>query len=231
MREILLAGAALVWLGACATAPAEPTGSEDTVVAEDALSDVGDTGSVETIIVEQTEFELAMASVDQLVAAQNEQTAIDRLTQLLGKPELTDDEKQIALLKRGTIRMSDRGYDTWSAIEDFEEIVDTYGADALDGVATEKLDQARGKATSLNFKIQQPDVSRVEKFQAMFDLGDHQEAVDLMLATNLNPGNDYLVAMYQIGWLCDGEGYTGPVYPATEPDGTDRSLQFCDFGK
>jgi len=159
------------------------------------------------------------------------ETAIDRLTQLLGQPTLTDEEKQVALLKLGTIRMSDRGFDTWQAISNFEEIVNTYGDDALDGVAQEKLGEARGKATSLNFLIGQTDTSRVEKFQAMFELGDHQEAVDLMLANNLNPGNDYLIAMYQIGWLCEGEGFTGPVYSATEPDGTGRSLQFCDFGK
>ena len=228
MKRILLAGAAFAILGACATAPSEPTSD---VVTEDTMMETGEAGSVETILVEKSEFDLAMESVETLVEGKNEQAAIDRLTQLLGRPDLTDQEKQVALLRRGTIRLSERGYDTWSAIKDFEEIIAEYGDDALDGVAMEQLDAARGKATSLNFKIQQPDISRVEKFQAMFQLGDHQEAVDLMLATNLNPGNDYLIAMYQIGWLCDGEGFTGPVYPATEPDGTGRSLQFCDFGK
>lgn len=229
MKRILLAGAAFAVLGACATAPVED--AEEVIIAEETAAEETDAGSAEVIIVEKTDFDLAMESVDQLVAGQNEQAAIDRLTQLLGNPALSDEEIQIALLKRGTIRMSDRGYDTWEAIADFEEIIAKFGPDALDGVAQEKLDEARGKATSLNFKTQQPGVSRVEKFQAMFDLGDHEEAVDLMLATNLNPGNDYLVAMYQIGWLCEGEGFTGPVYPATEPDGTNRSLQFCDFGK
>ena len=226
MKRLLLASCALGLLGACATAPAE-----DTPVVEDIAAGDVDAGSVETIIVERTDFDLAMDSVDVLVAAKNEQAAIDRLMQLLGQPDLTDQEKQVALLKLGTIRMSSRGYDTWQAIANFEEIIDTYGADALDGVAQEKLEEARGKATSLNFIISQPETSRVQQFQAMFELGDHQEAVDLMLESNLNPGNDYLIAMYQIGWLCEGEGFTGPIYPATEPDGTGRRLQFCDFGK
>lgn len=225
MRRILLAGAAFAVLGACASAPTE---SVDKVAAEETVSD---TGSAQIIIVERSDFELAMETVDTLVAAGNEQAAIDRLTQLLGRVDLTDEEKQMALLKRGNIRLSERGYDTWSAIKDFEEIVTEFGDDALGGEAMEQLGTARGKATSLNFLIQQPDVSRVEKFQAMFQLGDHQEAVDLMLATNLNPGNDYLIAMNQIGWLCEGEGFTGPVYPVTETDGSTRSLQFCDFGK
>lgn len=228
MKQILFAGAALAVLGACASTPAETT---DTAAVEEAIVDTVDTGSVETIIIEKTDFDRAMESVDILVEAKNEQAAIDRLTQLLGQPGLSDKETQIALLKRGEIRLSDRGFDTWSAIKDFEEIVNLFGEDALEGVAQEQLNTARGKATSLNFSVQQPDISRVEKFQAMFQLGDHQEAVDLMLATNLNPGNDYLIAMYQIGWLCEGEGFTGPVYTATEPDGSPRSLQFCDFGK
>ena len=228
MKRILLAGAALMALGACASTTAD---TAETLAADEAVLETVDTGSAETIIVEKTDFDLAMESVETLVEGKNEQAAIDRLTQLLGQPGLSEQETQIALLRRGTIRLSDRGYDTWAAISDFEEIVNTYGVDALDGVAQEQLDTARGKATSLNFNIQKPEISRVEKFQAMFQLGDHQEAVDLMLATNLNPGNDYLVAMYQIGWLCEGEGFTGPVYAATEPDGTDRSLQFCDFGK
>ena len=227
MKRIFLAGAALAILGACASAPTENAGD---VVAEETTTS-SDAGSAQTILVEKSDFELAMETVDTLVAAKNEQAAIDRLTQLLGRVDLTDEEKQMALLTRGEIRLSERGYDTWSAIKDFEEIVAEFGDDALDGAAMKQLQTARGKADSLNFLIQQPDISRVEKFQAMFQLGDHQEAVDLMLATNLNPGNDYLIAMNQIGWLCEGEGFTGPTYPVTELDGSNRNLQFCDFGK
>lgn len=228
MKRIFLAGAAFGILAACATASVEPA---DDGVIEETMTETGDAGSVETILIEKSEFDLAMETVETLVEAKNEQTAIDRLTQLLGRPDLTDEEKQIALLKRGTIRLSDRGFDTWSAIKDFEELTNTYGDEALDGVAMEQLHTARGKATSLSSLIQQAEISRVEKFRAMFQLGDHQEAVDLMLATNLNPGNEYLIAMEQIGWLCEGEGYTGPIYAATSHDGNDMNLQFCDFGK
>ena len=228
MKRILFAGAALAVLGACASTPTDSAG--DSVSAE-TVEETSDAGSAQVILIEKSDFELAMETVETLLDAKNEQAAIDRLTQLLGNPDLTDDEKQIALLKRGTIRLSERGYDTWSAIRDFEEIIAEFGDDALDGVAMKHLGTARGKADSLNFVIQQPDISRVEKFQAMFQLGDHQEAVDLMLATNLNPGNDYLIAMSQIGWLCEGEGYTGPIYPVTDIDGKFRNLQFCDFGK
>ena len=228
MKRIFLAGAALAILGACASPPTDNSGE---VMAESTTTEAGETSSVETIIVEKSDFDLAMQTVDTLVAAGNEQAAIDRLTQLLGRVDLTDEEKQMALLKRGKIRLSERGYDTWSAIKDFEEIIAEFGDDALDGAAMAQLETARGKADSLNFVIQQPDISRVEKFQAMFQLGDHQEAVDLMLATNLNPGNDYLIAMNQIGWLCEGEGFTGPVYAVSDMDGNTRNLQFCDFGK
>jgi len=228
MKNVILAGCALGLLAACATAPADT--ADGSTVSGESLS-TGEAGSAQTILVEKSGFDLAMDSVDVLVAAGNEQTAIDRLMQLIGEPDLTDQEKQVALLKLGTIRMSPRGYDVWQAITNFEEITSTYGEDALDGAAQAKLEEARGKATSLNFLINQPETTRLQKFEAMFALGDHQEAVDLMLENSLTPGNDYLIAMYQIGWLCEGEGFTGPIYSATEPDGTNRSLQFCDFGK
>lgn len=231
MKYVLSAGIAFAVLSGCATAPVETT-EEVAVVTETKVEET--VGAVEVapiVTVEKSSFELAMESVDTLVANGGEQVAINRLTQLLGDPNVSADEKKTALFRRGTIRMSERGFDTLGAVDDFQEIISRFGAGEFDGAAASNLDVANGKATSLRSLVEQPSTSRLDKFRALFDLGDHQEAVDLMLATNLNPGNDYLVAMYQIGWLCEGEGFTGPVYAATEPDGTGRNLQFCDFGK
>ncbi|MEL6664420.1 MAG: hypothetical protein AAFR33_15615, partial [Pseudomonadota bacterium] len=84
---------------------------------------------------------------------------------------------------------------------------------------------------SLNFLLEQGNLSRTERFETLFRLGQHQDAMDYMLANNLKPSNDYLVDMYQMGFLCEGDEYGGPVYDAVEPDGTPRALQYCDFGK
>jgi len=225
MKHLFLAAASFALITACASTTTVDPAPEDNapaVITDQTKTEDGTT---------KTSFELAMETVDELVNGKNEQAAISRLETLLGDPALSDLEKQQALFRLGSIKFDDRGYDVWGAIADFEELVETYGEDALDGTAQDMLNTARGKATSLNFAKDQAETTRTKKFELMFDLGDHQEAIDLMLATGLTPSNDYLVAMYQIGYLCDGEGFTGPAYSATEPDGTARSLQFCDFGK
>jgi len=225
MKHLFLAAASAVLIAACATPVTDPAPEETTT--EVVVPDETKTADGVT----KTAFELAMETVDDLVTGKNEQAAITRLETLLGDPALSDLEKQQALFRLGSIKFDERGYDVWGSIKNFEELVETYGEGALDGTAQDMLNTARGKATSLNFEKEQPGTTRTKKFELMFDLGDHQEAIDLMLATGLTPGNDYLVAMYQIGYLCEGDTYTGPAYAATEPDGTARALQFCDFGK
>ena len=95
----------------------------------------------------------------------------------------------------------------------------------------QKLDIANGEATSLLGVLERPETPRNARFGSHFRLGQHNEALDLMLSSNLKPDNDQLIAMYQIGYLCSGDDQTGPAYDAVEPDGTARELRFCDFGK
>lgn len=215
MKRLFLAAAPLAILAACATEPA-PVDTSAPSPAEIATA---------------SEYERAMITVEGLEDAGNTPTAIDRLTQLLGDTSLTDAEKAEALFKRGQLRMSDTGYDTWGAISDFEEILDRYPTSAVAAKTQTELDYARGKATSLNFLAENPEASRQDRFEALFQLGDHDEAIDLMLGAGLTPDNETLIAMYQIGYLCDGDEQTGPEYEAVEPDGTQRTLKFCDFGK
>ncbi|MEM7459106.1 MAG: hypothetical protein AAF331_06555, partial [Pseudomonadota bacterium] len=61
--------------------------------------------------------------------------------------------------------------------------------------------------------------------------GEHQTAADIMFENALSPENDYILDMYQIGYLCDSAELTGPSYGLVEPDGTERTVRFCDFGK
>jgi tetratricopeptide (TPR) repeat protein len=178
-----------------------------------------------------SKFEQAMQSVDELVAAQNEQAANDRLTQMLGTPGYTDEELAEALYRRGQIRMSARGYDTWGAISDFEEVMETYPNSDWVTAASSDLAIARGKATSLNFQKEQASSTRTQKFDAMMQLGEHQDAMDYVRQWNLTPNNDAVVALYQIGYLCEGDTLTGRSFSLTEPDGTMRSVRFCDAGK
>lgn len=213
--RMLLATSALVFAAACASTNVE---TPPVVV---------DTPPVAT---QPSNFDLAMNTVDELVAAGNEQAAILRLEQLIGKQDASEDEKAAALYRMAELKMGD-GNQVWGAIEALDEFIETYPDHAKANAASELRDYARGEATSLNFKVEQGGLSPSEEFKARFRLGEHQAAADIMLANALTPENDYLLDMYQIGYLCEDAELTGPSYPLVEPDGTDRVVRFCDFGK
>lgn len=221
IRNVLYAAASGLVLAACATStgtlpPPEPV--------EAAITEPVETESSRAV-------GLAMNTVDELLANGNTQTGIDRLTQLLGDDRLTDDERAEVLARRGELRHSTSGYDLMGAISDFAQVLETYPESAGAGKVRGRLDLANGEATSLNGLLAQPETGRTARFESLFRLGEHDDALDLMLATGLKPDNDHLIAMYQIGYLCAGDDQTGPTYDAVEPDGTPRELRFCDFGK
>ena len=212
IRLSLAAAASALVLAACASAPASVDTSTSTVVA-------------------LSPYDLAMQTVEELVTAGNTQTAIDRLTQLTGDPSLSREEMAEVLYRRGELRLGENGYDTMGAIEDFEEVLADFADTEWNTPAASMLDTARGKATSLNALLSQPETTRMQKFNILMELGRHDDAIDMMLANDLTPDNPTLLAMYQIGYLCEGDDLTGRAYDVTEPDGTYHELRFCDFGK
>lgn len=179
---------------------------------------------------ELSPFVLAMGTVDDLVEAGNEQAAILRLEQLIGMQTASEDEKAAALYRMAELKMGD-GNQLWGAIEALDEFIESYPNHAQAGAASELRDYARGEATGLNGKLEMGGLSPLEQFKARFRLGEHQTAADLMFENALTPHNDYILDMYQVGYLCDAAELTGPKYQVIEPDGTERTLRFCDFGK
>jgi hypothetical protein len=175
-------------------------------------------------------FDLAMGTVDQLVEAGNEQAAIMRLEQLIGKQDANEDEKAAALYRMAELKLGE-GNQVWGGIEALDEFLETYPDHPNAAAASELRDYARGEATSLNGRLEMGGVSPTEEFEYRFRLGEHQDAADIMLANALTPANEYILDMYQIGYLCDSAELTGPMYKLIEPDGTDRTVRFCDFGK
>jgi len=233
MIRTILATASVAALAACASAP-EPDAAAPAPMAEaeaaGASTELAPVGEIAPAEAELTDFDLAMATVDDLVAAGNEQAAIDRLTQMLGNPDLTMEETGSVLFRRAKLRYGD-GNNVMGAIADAEEMLAVAPSHPDAEAAQTLLDTARGEATSINFALEQGEFSSEQQFEALFRLGNHQDAVDLMIDANLTPDNAYLVDLYQMGVLCEGDELSGRAYSATEPDGTERSLQFCDFGK
>lgn len=215
--RVLFAASALALLSACATSTIETE-----PVAADLPPATADTMP--------SAYDLAMGTVDDLLEAGNEQTAILRLEQLIGMQSATDDEQANALYRMAELKLGE-GNQVWGGIEALDEFIETYPNHEKVSAAIELRDSARGEATSLNFSLEQGGLSPMEAFKARFRLGEHQTAADIMLASALTPDNAYLLDMYQIGYLCDATELTGPKYTVEEPDGTVRDVRFCDFGK
>ncbi|MEL6257663.1 MAG: hypothetical protein AAFQ67_01220, partial [Pseudomonadota bacterium] len=227
LQEVIMSRYFVLAAGLGLAACAAPT----TTTSSDAVATPAVESARATPISGAGQFALAMGTVETLVAAGNKQTAIDRLTQLLGDADLTAEERAEALLMRGELRVSNGGYDIYGGLKDFDDVVQSFGDTPSASKASDLLEIHRGRATSLNYRLEQPDTTRSERFSILFALGEHDRAMDLMQSAGVTPSNDELVAMYQIGYLCEGSEYTGPSYSATDTDGTFRTLRFCDFGK
>jgi len=216
LRPLLFAAASAVILAACASAPE--------------AADSASTGSA-AAAAEVSPFNLAFQTADELVAAGNTPTAIQRLMQLVGDTSLTDAQRSETLHKLGTLSVSPTGYDAEGAVEYFEEVLAGYKQTPAAKQSAAALPGAKQLVAEYLAIAGSDDSSRSAQFQALFSLGRHQDAIDLMVANDITPGNEELLAMYQIGYLCEDPGLTGRAYPVTDRDGTVRNVRFCDFGK
>lgn len=213
MLKSLFAGASLIVVATACTSAPEPAETTTAAVVEEAPS----------------QFDLAMGTVQSLREAGNEQVAIDRLTLLLGDPGMSDAQMAKALLMRAELRHE--GNNLEGAIDDLKEIQAKYPGSAQAEDAAALLVEVEAERDALTDMLDAGNVTAMERFEILFRLGRHQEASDIMLAGALEPENAYIVDMYQIGYLCDGDELAGPVFELVEPDGSSRPVQFCDLGK
>ncbi|MBU4567782.1 MAG: hypothetical protein KJ833_02325, partial [Alphaproteobacteria bacterium] len=91
LRPLLLAVASALVLGACASSTDTPVRSESE--------------ATETVVV-LSPYDLAFQTADELVAAGNTPTAIQRLMQLVGDTSLTPDQIASTLYKLGYLSAS-----------------------------------------------------------------------------------------------------------------------------
>ncbi len=180
--------------------------------------------------IEPSAYDLAMDTVTKLLDAGNEQAAILRLEQLIGMQTASEDERATALYRMAELKMGD-GNQVRGAISALDEFLTVYPEHEKAGAAMELKTYASDEAARLQAQLDSGELSPMERFKALFRLGDHQTAADLMFTNALQPENTYLLDMYQIGYLCDAAELTGPSYEIIEPDQTDRTVRFCDFGK
>ncbi len=215
LRPLLFAVASALVLGACASStssgPAKPEATETSVVV--------------------LPFNLGLQTADELVAAGNTPTAIQRLMQLVGDTSLSPQQRSEVLHKLGQLSISPTGYDAEGAVDYFSEVVRDFATTAAAKQSAAALPAAEAAVAVHLATLESVDSTRTDEFLALFNLGRHQDAIDLMVANDILPGNEELLAMYQIGYLCDDSNLTGRAYSVSDRDGTVRSLRFCDFGK
>jgi len=215
LRPLLFAVASALVLGACASSTDAPSTST--------------TGTAETSVV--SPFNLAMQTADELVAAGNTPTAIQRLMQLAGDTSLSPQQLGEALYRLGQLSGSPSGYDAEGAVDYFNEVLTDYAATPAAKQSAAALPGAQSAVAALMAKLGSVNSTQSDKFLALFNLGRHQEAIDVMVSNDILPDNEELLAMYQIGYLCEDSNLTGRAYAVTDRDGTMRNLRFCDFGK
>ena len=215
LRPLLFAVASALVLGACASStssgPAKPEATEASVVV--------------------SPFNLGLQTADELVVAGNTPTAIQRLMQLVGDTSLSPQQRSEVLHKLGQLSISPTGYDAEGAVDYFSEVVRDFATTAAAKQSAAALPAAEAAVAVHLATLESVDSTRTDEFLALFNLGRHQDAIDLMVANDILPGNEELLAMYQIGYLCDDSNLTGRAYSVSDRDGTVRSLRFCDFGK
>ena len=216
LRPLLFAVASALVLGACASSP-DAAGKTDS-------------SATETVVVPSA-FDLGFQTADELVAAGNTPTAIQRLMQLVGDASLTPEQTANVLYKLGNLSASPTGYNAEGAVEYFKEVLADYAMTAAAKQSAAALPDGETRVSDYIATLESVDTTRSQEFGALFNLGRHQEAIDVMVANDILPGNEELLAMYQIGYLCDDSNLTGRAYSVTDRDGTARNLRFCDFGK
>jgi hypothetical protein len=223
IRLSFFAAASALALAACSTTP-EP-------VSDAPSSSSSSTTATDTAKPTLSGVDLAYKTADDLAKAGNVPAAIIRLMQLVGDKSITEEQQAETLLKLGTLSLGEGGHSAKNAIYYFNEIVTKHTGTKAYATAVPMLAQAKAKAASLQAIIDNASSTRGQKFDALFAIGLHDEAIDLMTQYNLAVGNEPLLAMYQIGYLCDDDSLTGKTYAVTDRDGTAKTLRFCDLGK
>lgn len=213
LRPLLFAVASAFVLSACASAPAS-SGASDGAATQ-----------------APSPYALGIKTADELVAAGNTPTAIQRLMQLVGDTSISPVERGETLFKLGKLSASPTGYDAEGAVDYFNEVLAGYANTSAAKQASAVLPGAEAAVAAHLATFESVNSTNSQKFLALFKLGRHQEAIDVMVANDIMPSNEELLAMFQIGYLCDDSNLTGRAYSVTDRDGTVRNLRFCDFGK
>ncbi len=135
------------------------------------------------------------------------------LSSLLARSDLTLDQR-LRTLNYRAIGRSTTGENKNGAIADYEEMLRLAPSDhPLVARVTEDLDYVRQQKGYIEERLN--DRARSDsrqRFQDLLALGRHDEAVQFMRQSNLQPQPIYVEKLAKLGYLCEGPGYSGVNY-------------------
>lgn len=216
--RVILAVSLSILAASCASSPA-PSSTAGTKPAAPPV-----------LATEPTTAERALDTALQLYDEGNPFAAVSRLTQELGNPLNTDADRLAVLLERAYMREG-AANDLMGAIADYEAA----GALATDPAQKAEiagfLREVSLKVEDMNAALASGEPTRTRRFEILFQLGKHTAALDMLMEGGVTPNPLILRGLYQIGYLCEGPGYTGQAFDLVDADGTARTVRFCDSGK
>jgi hypothetical protein len=152
LRPLLFAVASALVLGACASStssgPAKPEATETSVVV--------------------SPFNLGLQTADELVAAGNTPTAIQRLMQLVGDTSLSPQQRSEVLRKLGQLSISPTGYDAEGAVDYFNEVLRDFATTAAAKQSAAALPAAEATVAVHLATLESVDSTRTDEFLALF---------------------------------------------------------------
>lgn len=153
---------------------------------------------------------------------------VRNISALMERPDLTDDQRLRALYRRAVIKAS-TGEDRMGAIVDYTTFVAAAPAGhALLEHAEKNKAYAEAQMEHINRRLAVgPDPDRAQYFNDLLAAGRHDEAAKFFRETGVQTvyGVEKLA---KLGYLCEGDGYSGPSYKWGYDNTPTFIVRWCD---
>lgn len=153
---------------------------------------------------------------------------VRNISALMERQDLTDDQRLRALYRRAAIR-ANTGEDKLGAIADYGTLMATApaGHELLERAEKNKA-YAETQMGHINRRLAAgPEPDRAQYFNDLLTAGRHDEAAKFFRETGVKTiyGVEKLA---KLGYLCEGEGYSGPSYTWGYDNTPTFTVRWCD---
>lgn len=147
------------------------------------------------------------------------------LTRILGRPELSAEQKVRALYRRGSLRRQ-AGNDRLGAVEDFEAMLALAPAHSLASNAHTELSYTRQDIQKLRSQLRQL-LTHAEWFDASWVLGERDKAAARYQNSRISPTSKQVQTLRSAGYICQNDGAGPDVYQLGDRRADLLGLKWC----